>query len=167
MSFLQSSAELMSKSDQAKVVLITGGTAGLGKAAAILLAERRYRVIAASRSAAKRAELDAFAKSNKLPLTTVELDVCSDASVNQALHSTLEKFGAIDILVNNAGVGQATVRGDNRQRPIKFWEVTSEQWELFVTVHNNAPMALSRALVHDMMRQKWAASSTSRQASAR
>jgi NAD(P)-dependent dehydrogenase (short-subunit alcohol dehydrogenase family) len=61
----------------------------------------------------------------------------------------------IDILVNNAGVGQATVRGDNRQRPIKFWEVTSEQWELFVTVHNNAPMALSRALVHDMMRQKW------------
>ena len=28
-------------------------------------------------------------------------------------------------------------------------------WKLFVAVHNNAPMALSRALVHDMMRQKW------------
>ena len=61
----------------------------------------------------------------------------------------------VDILVNNAGVGQATIRTDNRQRPIKFWEVTPEQWKLFVAVHNNAPMALSRALVHDMMRQKW------------
>jgi len=47
------------------------------------------------------------------------------------------------------------MRTDNRQRPIKFWEVTPEQWKLFVAVHNNAPMALSRALVHDMMRQKW------------
>src|SRR6202045_2848831 len=65
------------------------------------------------------------------------------------------RFGMIDILVNNAGVGQATIRSDNRQHPIKFWEVTPEQWKLFVAVHTNAPMALSRALVHDMMRQKW------------
>ena len=33
--------------------------------------------------------------------------------------------------------------------------MTPEQWKLFVAVHNNAPMALSRAVVHDMMRQKW------------
>jgi NAD(P)-dependent dehydrogenase (short-subunit alcohol dehydrogenase family) len=54
-----------------------------------------------------------------------------------------------------AGVGQATMRADYRQRPIKFWEVTPDQWKLFVAVHTNAPMALSRALVHDMMRQHW------------
>src|SRR5262249_5823256 len=65
------------------------------------------------------------------------------------------RFGTIDILVNNAGVGQATLRSDNRQQPIKFWEVTPDQWKLFVAVHNNAPMALSRAVIHDMMRQKW------------
>ena len=66
-----------------------------------------------------------------------------------------DRFGLVDILVNNAGVGQATIRTDNRQRPIKFWEVTPEQWKLFIAVHTNAPMALSRALVHDMMRQHW------------
>src|SRR6516225_2507109 len=65
------------------------------------------------------------------------------------------RFGVIDILVNNAGVGQATVRTDNRQHPIKFWEVAPEQWKLFVAVHTNAPMALSRAVVHDTMHQKW------------
>ena len=66
-----------------------------------------------------------------------------------------DRFGTIDILVNNAGVGQATLRSDNRQNPIRFWEVTPEQWRLFVAVHTNAPMALSRAVVHDMMRQRW------------
>src|SRR4029079_630154 len=54
-----------------------------------------------------------------------------------------------------AGVGQATLRNDNRTNPIKFWEVTPEQWKLFVAVHTNAPMALSRALLQDMMRQRW------------
>src|SRR5260370_35597704 len=88
-----------------KVVLITGGTDGLGKATAMLLAQRGYRVIAAGRSEAKRAELDTLAKTRNLPLTTVELDVCSDASVNRAVESVIGSCGAIDVLINNAGVG--------------------------------------------------------------
>ena len=50
-----------------KSVLITGATDGLGKAAALLLAERSYRVFAAGRSAEKRAQLDAAARERKLP----------------------------------------------------------------------------------------------------
>ncbi len=42
-------------------VLITGGTDGLGKAAALLLARRGYLVYAAGRSAQKREELDRLA----------------------------------------------------------------------------------------------------------
>ena len=63
-------------------------------------------------------------------------------SVSEIVSAARARFGTIDILVNNAGVGQATIRADNRQNPIKFWEVTPEQWKLFVAVHNNAPMAL-------------------------
>jgi NAD(P)-dependent dehydrogenase (short-subunit alcohol dehydrogenase family) len=92
-----------------KVVLITGGTDGLGKAAAILLAERGYRVIAAGRSATKRAELEGGAKSKNLPLTTIELDVCSETSVNAAVREVLKAYGKIDVLVNNAGVGYMAV----------------------------------------------------------
>lgn len=93
-----------------RVVLITGATDGLGKAAALLLAERGYRVFAAGRSAQKRAELDALALQRKLSLATIELDVCSDASVQQAVQTVFAKAGAIDVLVNNAGVGyMATV----------------------------------------------------------
>jgi NAD(P)-dependent dehydrogenase (short-subunit alcohol dehydrogenase family) len=85
-------------------VLITGATDGLGKAAALLLAERGYRLFAAGRSAEKRAQLDAFAREKKLPLETLEMDVCDDASVNAGVLSVLNKAGAIDVLINNAGL---------------------------------------------------------------
>jgi NAD(P)-dependent dehydrogenase (short-subunit alcohol dehydrogenase family) len=102
-----------------KVVLITGGTDGLGKAAAILLAERGYRVIAAGRSAAKRAELEVFAKSNSLPLSTVELDVCSNRSVPAAVESVLSAHGQIDVLINNAGVGYMAVVEELKMEDLK------------------------------------------------
>src|SRR2546427_8899508 len=95
----------MAESKTAKSVLITGGTDGLGKAAAILLAERGYRVFAAGRSAEKRARLDALARERKLALGSQEMDVCDDASVRNAVQTVMEKAGAVDVVVNNAGVG--------------------------------------------------------------
>src|SRR5208337_786424 len=88
-----------------QTVFITGGTDGLGRAAALLLAEKGYRVFATGRSAQKRAELDRIAADRKLPLETLELDVCDDASVTRGVQSILQKAGVIDVLVNNAGVG--------------------------------------------------------------
>ena len=87
-----------------KTVLITGATDGLGKALALLLAERGYRVFAAGRSAEKLAQLDAAAREKKVPLESVALDVCSDDSVKRGVEHVLGKAGAIDVLVNNAGV---------------------------------------------------------------
>jgi NAD(P)-dependent dehydrogenase (short-subunit alcohol dehydrogenase family) len=99
----------MPASSPQKVVLITGGTDGLGKATAILLAQHGYRVIAAGRSESKRAELDTLAKTKNLSLTTAELDVCSDASVDRAVQNVIESHGAIEVLINNAGVGYIAV----------------------------------------------------------
>ncbi len=87
-----------------KSVLITGATEGLGKALALLLAERGYRVFAAGRSAEKLAELDHIAREKKLAMESIALDVCSDSSVQSAVEAVLAKVGAIDVLVNNAGV---------------------------------------------------------------
>jgi NAD(P)-dependent dehydrogenase (short-subunit alcohol dehydrogenase family) len=78
----------------------------LGKAAALLLAERGYRVFASGRSPEKRAQLDARARQQKLLLETLEMDVCDDGSVQSAVASVYQKAGAIDVLINNAGFVQ-------------------------------------------------------------
>ena len=87
-----------------QTVLITGATDGLGKAAALLLAERGYRVFAAGRSAEKRAQLDVLAREKGLPLETLEMDVCDDRSVQKAVSYVYQESGAIDVLINNAGL---------------------------------------------------------------
>ena len=64
-------------------------------------------------------------------------------------------FGRIDILANNAGIGPGSIRPDSWQRPLKFWEITPDQWRRFVAVHTTAPLALTNAVVPEMMRQGW------------
>src|SRR5205814_236174 len=80
----------MSAAGGTQTVLITGATDGLGKAAALLLAERGYRVFAAGRSADKRAQLDALAKEKHLLLETMQMDVCVVANVH--LHGFEEQM---------------------------------------------------------------------------
>ncbi len=90
-------------------VLITGGTEGLGKATAVLLAEEGFRVVATGRNAERRAKLEELAREKKLPLTTVEMDVREEASVERALDEMRTNAGPIDVLINNAGVGYYAV----------------------------------------------------------
>ena len=144
-------------SAEQRVAIVTGAAGGIGRALVGGLLGQGLKVAAVDRTAEGLAELaqSALERQQGANLLTIEADLAQDESIDKIVSQARARFGTIDILVNNAGVGQATIRSDNRERPIKFWEVTPEQWKLFVAVHNNAPMALSRALVHDMMRQKW------------
>lgn len=95
----------MTSVEQKLSVLITGATDGLGRAAALLLAERGYRVFAAGRSAEKRLQLDTVARERKLPLATLEMDVTDDLSVTRGVKEILSKADSIGALINNAGFG--------------------------------------------------------------
>ena len=144
-------------SDRQRTAIVTGAAGGIGRALVGGLLGAGLRVVAVDRTADGLAALADSARERQqgAALMTIEADLARDEAAAEIVGAARARFGTIDILVNNAGVGQATIRTDNRQNPIKFWEVTPEQWKLFVAVHNNAPMALSRAVVHDMMRQGW------------
>src|ERR1700686_4412244 len=97
-----------------KSVLITGATDGLGRAAALLLAQRGYRVFAAGRSAEKRRQLDELARRQKLTLETLDMDVCDDASVKEGVAGVISKAGSVDVLINNAGIIYVSTVEDTR-----------------------------------------------------
>ncbi|MGA8409884.1 MAG: SDR family oxidoreductase [Candidatus Acidiferrales bacterium] len=87
-----------------RVALITGGTDGLGRAAAVLLAERGYRVFASGRNAERIAALQQFADERKLPLHAMAMDVCDDESVERGVAEIERNAGPVEVLVNNAGI---------------------------------------------------------------
>ena len=144
-------------SEQPRFAIVTGAAGGIGRELVLGLLGNGLGVAAVDRAASGLAELAETVQQRQLGanLMTIEADLARDEAVDEIITKARGRFGVIDILVNNAGVGQATIRSDNRQRPIKFWEVTPEEWKLFVAVHTNAPMALSRTVVHDMIRQRW------------
>src|SRR6201981_2166964 len=144
-------------SEQQRVAIVTGAAGGIGRELVLGMLGKGVEIAAVDRTSQGLADLVRAAQERQQGgnLMTIEADLARDEAIDEIVSKARGRFGVIDILVNNAGVGQATMRTDNRQRPIKFWEVTPDQWKLFVAVHTNAPMALSRALVHDMMGQKW------------
>jgi NAD(P)-dependent dehydrogenase (short-subunit alcohol dehydrogenase family) len=88
-------------------------------------------------------------------LLTIQTDLTTDGAADDITAATRARFGRIDILVNNAGIGPGAIRPDSWQRPLKFWEITPDQWRRFVAVHTTAPLALTSAVVPEMMRRGW------------
>lgn len=79
-----------------KVVLITGGSSGIGKSVGEFLSDKGFVVYGTSRSPEKYV-------TSKFPI--VGLDVTKPETIITAINQVVEKAGKIDVLINNAGVG--------------------------------------------------------------
>jgi NAD(P)-dependent dehydrogenase (short-subunit alcohol dehydrogenase family) len=94
--------------DNARVVLITGASSGIGQACANHLHQRGYRVYGTSRRApSPAAEGSAAEQGHSVPFAMIQMDVDSDISVERGLDAVLESEGRLDIVVNSAGFGIA------------------------------------------------------------
>lgn len=82
-----------------KTVLVTGASAGIGKATAIYLAQNGYNVYGAARRAEKMQDLKIHG------IKPITLDVTKEESITACLEQIFQETGSIDILVNNAGFG--------------------------------------------------------------
>lgn len=82
---------------QNNVVLITGGSSGIGKSIGIYLKSKGYTVYGTTRNLSKYPDFEAF------PL--LELDVRKVATIESAINKLIAIEGQLDVLINNAGVG--------------------------------------------------------------
>ena len=80
-----------------KVVLITGGSSGIGKSIGVYLKSNGYKVYGTTRNTAKYPDFK--------ELELLELDVQKEDTITAAINKLISLEGRIDILVNNAGVG--------------------------------------------------------------
>jgi len=140
-----------------RVAIVTGAASGIGRAMTRALLAAGFQVAGVDRD---RDPLEALAASAReqgkaAELLTIAVDLTDDSAVDAITKATRVKFDGIDILVNNAGIGPGAIRPDSWQRPLKFWEITPDQWRRFVAVHTTAPLALANAVVPEMMRQGW------------
>lgn len=91
----------MSTTLEGKIVLVTGASSGIGHATALALSKAGARVAVGARRADR---LEALAQEAPGEILTLKLDVADRQSVQDAVATTVEHFGALDGLVNNAGV---------------------------------------------------------------
>lgn len=80
-----------------KVVLITGGSSGIGKSIGTFLSAKGCKVYGTARNPQNYPDFDAF--------ELIQLDVKDIESVKSAVKQVISKAGRLDVLINNAGVG--------------------------------------------------------------
>lgn len=127
-----------------KVVLITGGSRGLGLVLARECAAEGARVVICARRAneleAARAEL----KSRGAEVLAVPCDVTDRAQVSELMKIVSDRFGRVDVLVNNAGVIQVG--------PVEV--MTLEDYEEAMKTHFWGPLHTIMAVLPQMRRRR-------------
>jgi NAD(P)-dependent dehydrogenase (short-subunit alcohol dehydrogenase family) len=121
--------------NMSQVVLITGGSSGIGKAVGIYLKEQGFTVYGTSRNPAR---FDAT-----FPIKLVSLDVTDSKSILACVAEVLKIEGRLDVLVNNAGVG---ITGPIEETP------TSEISKAFAT-NVYGPIEMINAVLPAMREQ--------------
>ncbi|MDV7138653.1 SDR family oxidoreductase [Maribacter sp. TH_r10] len=118
-----------------KIVLITGGSSGIGKSVGNYLKSKGYKVYGTTRNLANYPDFRDF--------DLLELDVRDVDSIQKAISELLEKEGRLDVLINNAGVG---ITGPIEETPHE---------EILKTFETNfhGPLHMIKAVLPQMRKQ--------------
>ena len=124
-----------------KAALVTGASAGIGRAIARALAAEGVRLAVAAR---RRALLDTLQDEIGTKLVIIECDLMAEDAAKRIAQTALAGLGNVDILVNNAGGSR------------KFKLDTGEaQWHEAMTLNFTRQRQLAHELLEQMMARKW------------
>jgi NAD(P)-dependent dehydrogenase (short-subunit alcohol dehydrogenase family) len=127
-----------------KIVLVAGGTGGLGRAVSLAFLQEGARVVVTYRSEEEFTALQSAAGASAL-LEGHSVDVTAEEPVAQFVAAILAKHGQIDVMVNTVGgyAGGA-----------KFWETDTKVFDSMLLLNLRSGLMLSRSVVPSMLEKK-------------
>jgi acetoacetyl-CoA reductase/3-oxoacyl-[acyl-carrier protein] reductase len=129
-----------------KIVLVTGGSRGIGSSIARILAGDGYHVVLTYNNSKELAEnIVTSIKSNGGQAMALQMSMENKGSIERALDIINDQWDAVNILINNAGVAQ--------EKP--FFNISSHDFDHMIAVNLKGPFTLCQKLIPDMIRQGW------------
>jgi NAD(P)-dependent dehydrogenase (short-subunit alcohol dehydrogenase family) len=125
-----------------KVVLVAGGTGGLGRAVTLAFLEEGAQVVVTYRDPGEFATLQGAAGPG---LSGHSVDVTDEAAVGRLVDGILATHGRLDVLVNTVG-GYAG--------GVKLWELETRVFDQMLALNLRSGYMLARAAIAPMLRQK-------------
>ena len=129
---------------EGRVAVITGGGTGIGRASALLLAERGADIVLAGRRLepleSTAGEIEALGRR----ALAVSTDVTDADQCRALIDTTVAEFGRLDVLMNNAGGGET--------KSLMKW--TDDEWRQVLDLNLSSAWYLSRAAAKPMIEQK-------------
>ncbi|MCG8492479.1 MAG: SDR family oxidoreductase [Sneathiellales bacterium] len=127
-----------------KTAIVTGASAGIGRAVSLKLLQNGYQVALAGRSQAKLEETRELAGEQAENTLVLPTDVTDPDAVKALFDSVKEKFSRLDLLFNNAGVGAP---------PVPVNELSLDSWHAAVNTNLNGAFYCARE-AFGMMREQ-------------
>ncbi|MDB5079390.1 MAG: 3-oxoacyl-[acyl-carrier-protein] reductase [Chloroflexi bacterium] len=128
-----------------KVALVTGGSRGIGRAIALLLAERGAKVVINyNRNQTEADAVVAAVEAKGGQALAVQGDVSVAAQAQALVDQTIKAFGRIDILVNNAGITKDTL----------MMRMSETDWDAVVDTNLKGAFLCAKAALRPMLKSK-------------
>lgn len=129
-----------------KTILITGATAGIGKACAEIFAKEKFRLILTGRRQKRLEKLKAdLTKQYNIPIHLLPFDIQNKKATEDAVASLPIAFQQIDILLNNAGLALGKEDID---------QANMNDWETMIDTNVKGLLYITRAVLPLMKKQK-------------
>ena len=133
-------------SDSGRVVIITGGSRGIGRAIAFRFAEEKPKLVllhydpddsAAMETLERLAERGVQGEAHRI-------DVSSRGDVDRLFKEVLARFGRVDVLVNNAGITKDGL----------LMRMSEDEWDLVLRVNLKGVFNCSQAVIRSMIKER-------------
>ncbi len=129
-----------------QIVLITGGTRGIGEAIVKEFAKQGYNIVinyVKSTEKAKKLK-EELEKTYNVKVLTIRANLSNESEIKRLVDESINKFGRIDVLVNNAGI---VIDKEFEDRTVEDFRKTLE-------INLIAPFLLTKLIGKEMLKQK-------------